>query len=183
MNFTIPFGFTLSNYWKLETIHNQNGSIINNTDINSNPTVNTSKLTLLSNFLEYGAYKLTYVANITTVYNDVLVKETSTFFSIMPTGINVFVFENSQTNVTIGQVQPLVLDPVTFSYDLDSLADVGSLEFKFYCMVVNSTLVNINFLTNGSYRNLTDLKTAKVNNMLTNQSCFNSTGIDLLVEI
>lgn len=76
-------------------------------------------------------------------YNPTLYTDTAqTYFEVAPTGIAIASLPGTLAGgtfeQTIGTNQTILLDPVTYSYDLDSLANISALSFKFYCKVIDN---------------------------------------------
>lgn len=60
------------------------------------------------------------------------------YFRVDPSGLIILSMYGSSSGtyeMAIGTNQQLTLDPVKYSYDIDSLAIISSLQFKFYCKV------------------------------------------------
>lgn len=92
------------------------------------------------------------------------------FLEIKPSGLKILSLANQSVNATVPRYQSLfALTPVNFSYDIDHLANMSSVTFKFYCRVINSTFV---YFANET--GVVDLLTSKQNG--TNNTCFKSTG-------
>lgn len=134
-----------------------------------NPTLTQLAFTLPSNTLDYGLFKVVFTSTITLSDSTQLTGQDVTYVKVIPTGINVYALANSVTSLTVGSLQGLTLDPVQYSVDTDGVVAMSSLTFKFYCHLVNSSQVGVNFLLSGASNQ--DLKTS-----LTTNDCFTSTS-------
>jgi hypothetical protein len=93
--------------------------------------------------LNFGVYYLTYTAKViysmdygVTYLN--IQGQASTYFQIVRTGLNVFGLQNGILQQTYAGGQEVVLDPGTFSVDMDMIVDPSSLSYLFYCQKVPS---------------------------------------------
>jgi hypothetical protein len=160
----------------VETVDQTSFNVISTVSISSNPTALTQSLTLPTNFLQFGLYKITFLANatITTPPVQYFSNESFTYVKIVMSGINLFCLPNGQNNVTIGKLQSYVLSPALYSNDLDQLVDVKTLTYKFYCKVVSKASGFVNYVH--SDPTYPDLDAIKTSNTLPVGSCFNSTN-------
>ena len=75
-------------------------------------------------------------------YNTMYYTDTDrSFIQIDPSGLIILSLYGSTSGtyeMAIGTNQAVSLDPVRFSYDVDSLAVISSLKFKFYCKVIDN---------------------------------------------
>lgn len=152
--------------------------------LDGNPTLEYPELIILSNSMYYGSYKVFYwinlkidtgyLTNIKNEFGSVLV----TYFDISPGGIAVFGLENGLSYIKVGMEQSLDLNPLKYSYDMDFLVSMNSLDFNFYCLDIPSSMNSSNF-TLDSF-NLTDqglnLKLYKTQANPYTNPCFVSPG-------
>lgn len=120
----------------------------------TNPTMTTLAFTLPGNLLDYGNYRIGFSVSIyVESLNQYFTANDWTYLQIIPSGIIVSVLPNSVSQITIGSVQSLTLDPVLYSSDRDGIVSMSSLSFKFYCRPVSD---GVNYLLTGSgYQDLT----------------------------
>ena len=106
--------YTLRKAWsliKLDEIANYN------IPLSSNPTSLTSMLVIEENILDYGlcmfSFDLALSITTTEASNKLYIRSSnvSTFIRVIPTGIGVYALENGISNVRIGYMQMLVLNP------------------------------------------------------------------------
>jgi hypothetical protein len=157
--------------WKIESIDEVTQQVLELHDISSNPTSNSSNLTLIANSLSYGLKKLTFSINI-TISNPLEYKnsQVTTYFRVIPTGINVYGLRNGIRELTVGRLQDAELRPADYSVDPDLLTSPASLSFKFYCKLVEKSLNYVNYVEeNPSRLDLTDSAT-----IIEAESCFSS---------
>jgi hypothetical protein len=144
-------------------------------DLANNPSIVSTELYIQENTLSYGLYEVIHEVNVTkTVYPYVTATNSAySYFKIVPTGLVINGIENGITSVVIGSNQEFYLTPTNYSYDLDELADLSSLNYKYYCRTIDLTS---NLIDNST---MTDLSTYKSNTSLTmnaNKNCFASSA-------
>jgi hypothetical protein len=155
------------------------------TSLNSNPTTAFAQLVVQPGTLDYGLYKFVYkVTMLDGIYNNLFVGQVATYVEIIPTGIVVSSLPNSLGGGTLetnlGLSQSITLDPPSYSYDLDKLANISALSFKFYCQVIDNGIQLGYPMLN--YLNKIDLYTFAYKNvnlpvsMNVNSTCFSSSG-------
>ena len=140
--------------------------------LTANPTAKSFELVLSEKFLTIGIFKIVFEFNASfsnPSENRSSINET--YVEVVPSGIVVSSRENSIDKIVIGKNQALSLEPVKYSYDLDSMISMSSLEFKFYCKLVDRNLGFVNYLNNPG---VIDLRLAKSLNSLSLDSCFMS---------
>ena len=139
-------------------------------DLTDNPTSDKNELVIQPNTLPYGLYMITY--GIYSKGDNSLLSQQSTFVKVIETGIAVYGLEYGTSNLKLGYAQIIVFEPNKFTFDFDYIADVSSLDYKYFCAKLeqndNSSTSSINF---GS-----ELKEAKSNNVPLSSTCFDSTG-------
>lgn len=148
--------------------------------MSSNPSSSSSELVIKSDTLDYGIYKIVY--NVTQLKNDLEgLNFFNTFdysyFNIIPTGLAVYGLPNGVTKISIGYSQTLELDPSSYSIDFDSLLDLTSLDFKFYCRVIDNSIITNDFpsLLNQTL-DLSSIKNDANIELSNNLTCFSSRG-------
>lgn len=96
-----------------------------------------------------------------------------TYIQIIPTGLAVFAFENGVSNLFIGSIQEIRLQPSIYTLDLDSKIIPDKLNFSFFCKTVNLSE------SNSAVNSQIDLMTYKNNpNLVMNRnfSCFGTSS-------
>lgn len=165
------FSYTETQEWKMYLI-NENGVLIREMDILSNPSIYSNEISFQSNTVEYGVYKFSYSTKLYALIGStmsVFESSISTFLKVVPSGLVVYVFQNGASQITIGYNQSIELRPKNLSYDLDNLISPSNLEFEFYCGLPGSFQIDI---SNYSI----DLSNISLNHHFINGTCFNSTG-------
>lgn len=108
--------------------------------ITNNPTVNYDQLVLQPATLSYNLYKVMFQATMT--YNSIYTSTAYSYIKIQPSGLVVLAVYGAVGGGTyqmaMGYSQTLTLDPRSYSYDLDSIANMNSLNFTFYCQVIDN---------------------------------------------
>ena len=103
--------------------------------------------------------------------------QAESFFEIIPSGVTVFGLENGNTQAYVGKNQSFELNPPLYSFDLDFIASMSSLTFKFYCYITpTGTQTDQIFLGQVLSNQVDDLFKIKTNLMAPVNFCFNSTG-------
>ena len=149
--------------------------------LKSNPTINYAELVLQPQTLSYGLYRLNY--RVTMLYNVSLTSQIDTFIKIIPSGLVLSTLKLSQPmyggtiEITRGTNQSIQFDPFLFTYDIDSIADITSLTFKYSCQKIDSGLESGYPKISGTNK-IINLDEIKLNSSLKiYDKCFNTTGI------
>jgi hypothetical protein len=167
--------FTETKEWTVEEIDAENFTTIRSVDLSANPSRFFSAIGFATNTLSYGLYKFTIRISMThtdRITNALVTGYSfeSTYVQIIPTGISVYLL--GQTSLEIGSSQTLDFDPRTFSIDLDRIANVTLLNYKFYCHIFN---VTNNTIVSNSIDDLYYVKTYAP--YTANETCFVDSGI------
>ena len=143
-------------------------------DLTANPTSTASQLVIPAYTLPYGVYGVQIRANLiaNASYNTFYSTATS-YVHILPTGLVINALQNGVSSQLVGSNQAFVLDPASFSLDLDYLlTNMSSLSFAFFCTIISANTVS-------SSQNLLACKTNPSScTFLANQTCFSSTSIE-----
>lgn len=175
--------------WFIFKMEKSTGNILNIINLINNPTINYAELVIQPNTLEYGLYKFVY--KVTMQFDLSFTSQVETYIEIVPSGIIVAAL-NGQTGggtyeITRGMNQSIELNPVMFSFDLDSIVNIGSLKFKYYCQIIENgiekgfpmlsyDLKADLFTIKSKYNSDNFIKSLFINN---SQSCFDSPGLYL----
>jgi hypothetical protein len=176
---------TLSNQkkWLIYSVNEQTGQDLSQFVYNDQST-STSTLIVQPNTLPYGIYRIVY-----TVRKDCLYNEIDTFIKIQPSGLMLSTLSQRQgmygglIEITRGSSQEIKFNPFLNTIDLDSVAVITSLTFKYMCQVIDSNIER-GYPINPSTNQVINLDEFKYNTAI-NQSlleCFNSTGLNILFE-
>lgn len=88
----------------------------------------------------YGLYKLVF--QVSMVYNSIYTSQVYSYIQVKPSGLIVLAVYGSTGGGTyqmaMGINQTLTLSPRSYSYDLDNVANIGQLNFTFYCQVIDN---------------------------------------------
>ena len=160
---------------KVWTLYGQNEEQI---VLKNNPTINYAELILQPQTLPYGLYRVVYTLTMTATN---LIDSSETFIQIIPSGLVLSTLKSSQPiyggtiQVTRGQNQSIPFNPYLFTYDIDNMAVITSLSFKYSCQIIDSNIAQgypLNGLNQTIY--LDDFKSnASLSNLNT---CFKTTG-------
>ena len=152
-------------------------------DLSANPSLQSSTLVIQSNSLAYGLYKFTIQVDTVTSLYGTFTNTAQTYTQIIPTGLAVFGIANGISSQLIGSTQPFVLNPVAYSFDMDNLVVLSSLQFDFYCQTIN---VNQSTLLASSQLAMPSLKAYTTNSSLVlakNVTCFGTLGISIFLNL
>jgi hypothetical protein len=147
--------------------------------INNNPTINYADLVLQPQTLSYGLYRIVFT--VTMIATDCSASS-FTYIRIIPSGLVLSSLKLSQPmyggtiEITVGQNQQIQFDPYLFTYDIDNVAVITSLTFKYACQLIESNIAHGYPLqpdTNETIY-LDDFKYNAFISVL--NPCFNSTG-------
>jgi hypothetical protein len=150
--------------------------------INNNPTLNYAELVLQPQTLDYGLYRVVYTlkmngANLTSFESQI-----DTFIQIIPSGLVISALRSSQpmyggtVEISRGFDQQIKFNPFLHSHDIDSVAVITSLTFKYSCQIIDTNIQNGYPKIPGTNQ-LIYLDDFKTNSSLSSlNSCFNSTG-------
>ena len=185
---TINCNASLANQkqWIIYRIDEFTGQIENPITLTNNPTINYAELVLQPNTLDYGVYQIIYKVTMLNAGLTFYQSQIDTFIKIVSSGLVLSSLSQSQPmyggtiEITRGLAQTIAFNPFLFSYDIDALAVITSLRFKYYCQIIDNTIQSGYVTVPGSNLKI-DLFTFKANNSLNslmnvNQTCFNTPG-------
>jgi hypothetical protein len=171
---TVNCSLSLTNE-KLWTIYGQNEEQI---VLKNNPTINYAELILQPQTLAYGFYRVIYTL---TMINTNFTDSSETFIQIIPSGLVLSSLKSSQpiyggtVQITRGQNQSIHFNPYLFTYDIDNVAVITSLSFKYACQIIDSNKAQ-GYPLNGLNQTI-NLDDFKSNAALSNfNTCFKMTG-------
>ena len=174
ITFTSLQSYFITRNWKVFLVDEASFFILSEIDITSNPTRNSSVLSLNSNYLTYGLYKMSLTVK-TQTSEMIFEEELTHFVKIIPTGLNIYAFENGIEEFSTGKLQSIKLDPAKYTIDPDLLADPKTLTYKFYCKLVSKSLGYVNYLL--SEPNRMDLNSVQMQNISNGiDSCFQASS-------
>ena len=109
----------------------------------NNPTVNYADLVIQPNSLDYGLYRCVFSVK---MLNTSLETQIETFLKIEHTGLVISSLRQKQPmfggmiEITRGSNQTITFDPFLYSYDLDQLAVIYTLKFRYKCQLIESNI-------------------------------------------
>ena len=173
--------YSLANqkHWTIFQIDELNATILQQITIIDNPTVNYAELVLQPQTLSYGLYKVVYTVTMT---NMSFTSSYVTFIQINPSGLVLSSLKSSQPmyggtiQITREEFQTIQFDPYLFTYDIDNLAVITSLSFKYACQIIQSNIPQGYPKITGTNQTiyLDDLKYNS--SLIYFNACFNSTS-------
>ena len=143
---TIICNASLSNQkqWFIYSVDPSSGSIIQQITLNANPTLNYAELVLQPKTFLTGIYRFEFTFTMINLDGTTLSSQISTYVSIIPSGLVLSTLSLSQPMyggtivISRGQAQSISFNPFLFTYDIDSIAIITSLTFKYACEVIDS---------------------------------------------
>jgi hypothetical protein len=142
----------------------------------NNPTLNNADLVIQPNSLDYGLYR--FVFNV-KMLNTSLETQIETFLRIEHTGLVISSLRQRQPmyggmiEITRGSNQTITFDPFLYSYDLDQIAVISTLKFRYKCQLIESNIQQgFSEFYLDEFKSNSSLKPF--------EKCFNSTGLSLI---
>ncbi|RNA20960.1 hypothetical protein BpHYR1_030351 [Brachionus plicatilis] len=172
----IKYSTKLALFWTIYALDENDTIIEPEIKLEGNPTVNYSELVIKSNTLNYNKYKLVQnimikidTGNVKNVKNEINYTAEA-YIHVVPSGIAPYSLENGLDYLKIGTNQCFTLKPLEYAYDMDLLAQTDSLNFEFFCFVVDK---NHSIENKSDLQDFQNLAEFKYNLSLTNK-CFSS---------
>jgi hypothetical protein len=145
--FVCSYNYANTKVWTLTQVDPVSGlpTGLGSIDLTADPTAfsghDQAILVIYPNKLDYGVYYLTYSVTIKYTMDyagtiRTLYSQTYTHIQIVKAGLNVFGLKNGIMQQVYGVDQQIVLDPGSFSVDLDKFVDPSTLYYTFYCRKV-----------------------------------------------
>ena len=110
--------------------------------LKNNPTIDYAELVIQSQTLTYGLYRFVFTSSM----NDMTSSQIDTFVKIIPSGLVLSTLSLSQPmyggtiEITRGWNQSIKFNPFLNTYDIDSVAVITSLSFKYSCQIIDSNV-------------------------------------------
>jgi hypothetical protein len=189
---TIHCIYSLTNRkeWKIYKLNEVSGNEEVKVMMNNNPTLNYAELVLQQRSLAYGLYRVVYILTMTDSVNVTtsISSEVDTFLKIIPSGLVLSSIKMRQPmfggtiEITRGVNQMVEFDPFLFTYDIDEVAVIRTLNFKYSCQLFESDIEQGYPLLPNTNQTLylTDFKTNSSLQLL--EKCFNSSGNLILIK-
>jgi hypothetical protein len=167
--------------WKIFSVNELTGQVQYEVTLKNNPTINYAELVLQPKTLSYGLYKLEY--DVIMEIDSTLTSLDFTYLKIAHSGLALSTLKLSQPmyggtiQITRGQNQIIQFDPFLFTYDIDGIAVITSLSFKYACQIIDSNQPQ-GYPKFSGLNETIDLLNLKANaSLIQYLTCFNSTGI------
>jgi hypothetical protein len=152
--------------------------------LTDNPTVNYADLVIQPNSLAYGLYRIVYTVKMT--WAD-LQSQIDTFIQVIPSGLVISALRSSQPmyggtiEIERGYDQEIQFNPFINSYDIDSVAIITSLTFKYSCQIIDSK-IEMGYPQIPGTNQIIYLDDFKLNSSLSLlNSCFNQTSFNFFL--
>ena len=110
--------------------------------LKNNPTIDYAELVIQPQTLTYGLYRFVFTSSM----NDMTSSQIDTFVKIIPSGLVLSTLSLSQPmyggtiEITRGWNQSIKFNPFLNTYDIDSVAVITSLSFKYSCQIIDSNV-------------------------------------------
>ena len=149
----------------------------------NNPTIDYAEFVIQPQTLTYGLYRFVFTSRM----NDMESSQIDTFVKIIPSGLVLSTLSLSQPmyggtiEITRGWNQTIKFNPFLNKYDIDSVAVITALSFKYSCQIIDSNVEQ------GYPQMPVTNKTIYLNEFKSNQNlisflkCFKSLGIKLFL--
>jgi hypothetical protein len=115
--------------------------------LNTNPTLTYADLVLQPQTLSYGLYRIVFSATqILSNSTEKLSNSIDTFIEIIPSGLVISSLRLSKPmfggtiEIKRGSSQSIQFNPYLFTYDIDGVAVITSLNFEYSCQIVNQAI-------------------------------------------
>jgi hypothetical protein len=164
--------------WTLYSIDSSNGNVLSQVSLAKNKYAFNSELVISENTLDYGLYKFVYTMSMYSAKVDLsqFLAQIETYIQIVPTGLTVLGLYGGSNQVEIGLNQTFEINPMQYSFDNDNVANVRTLNFKFYCNVIDGGIpIGLPYLSKNVMADLYSLTQIQYS-MSYNSTCFNDTS-------
>lgn len=181
---TINCNTSLSNQksWTIYKVNEQTGKDEALIELINNPTINYAELVLKPQSLLYGVYRIIYAVTLTSSNLTKLTSSVDTYLQVIPSGLVISSLRASQPmyggtiEITRGINQKIEFDPFLNTFDIDSVAVITSLKFKYSCQLIDSN-IELGFPQMPGTVQILHLDEIKANSSLISlEACFNSTS-------
>jgi hypothetical protein len=180
-NVIINCNITLSHLkkWVIYKVNEKTGQISKKIKY-THPSISSSELIVNSKSLPYGLYRFDF-----TVKKDCLYSEIDTYVKIVPSGLMISSLSQMTgmygelIQITRGEYQEIKFNPFLHTYDLDNLAVITSLTFKYACQLIDANIEQGYPKLVTQSNELIYLDDFKFNASIDQSilQCFNSTGV------
>ena len=108
----------------------------------NNPTIDYAEFVIQPQTLTYGLYRFVFTSSM----NDMTSSQIDTFVKIIPSGLVLSTLSLSQPmyggtiEITRGWNQTMKFNPFLNTYDIDSVAVITELSFKYSCQIIDSNV-------------------------------------------
>ena len=183
----INCNLTLTNVkrWSIFKVNEMSGRVVSEIILNENlnPTINYAELVMQPNSLKYGVYRIVFTLLMSNTNTLVFRAKIDTHIQIVPSGIVVSALGVNRLDgggtieITRGISQNIQFNPFLNSYDIDSVGDMSSLMFRYYCQVIDNGIENgylAMYLNTKVDLNMFVVDDVLEANMTRNKTCFDS---------
>jgi hypothetical protein len=180
---TINCNASLSNQkqWYIYSVDSNTGIDLQQISLPTNPTMNYAELVLQPQTFLSGLYRFIYTLTMVNPDGTLLSSQIDTFVKIAPSGLVLSTLSLNQPmyggkiEISRGQAQSIAFNPFLFSYDIDAIAVITSLTFKYACQVIDSNVEKGYPVVPSTSQQiyLTDIKQDP--SLINYNSCFNNT--------
>ena len=128
-----------------------------------------------------GLYRFVFTLTMLNPDGTTLTSQVDTFVNIIPSGLLLSTLSLSQPmyggsiEISRGQAQPISFNPFLFSYDLDAIAVITTLSFKYACEVIDSNVEKGYPVLSGTNTSIYLSDIIQNSNLIGYEKCFNNT--------
>ena len=165
---------TFQSLWKIYSINETSFTEIT---IANNSSLTQPTLQILNKTLKYGLYKIVYNLTVKTNNKITIVSLQTVYIRIIPSGFVLLAFESSATSILqIGFLDTIVFIPVFYSFDQDGYINSNSLDYNFYCILINKGSITPNNFNQSIYSIHPD-EDLPDEQMKSTETCFKTTSL------
>lgn len=167
--------------WNIYSVDPITGNDLQQITLSSNPTINYAELVLQPKTFLAGLYRFVFTLAMINPDGTTLSSQVDTFVNIIPSGLVLSTLSLSQPmyggsiEISRGQAQTITFNPFLFSFDIDGIATITTLTFKYACELIDSNIEKGYPVKPGTNQSiyLTDVKQNL--NLVKYDNCFNNT--------
>ena len=114
--------------------------------LSTNPTLNYAELVLQPQSFSTGLFRFVYTLTMVNTDSTLLTSQVDSFVKIIPSGLVLSTLSLSQPmyggtiEISRGHMQSIAFNPFLFSFDIDQLAVITTLTFKYSCQLIDSNI-------------------------------------------
>jgi hypothetical protein len=165
--------FPVSYQWIVKKIDPTTKQFLQNVVFNSTIPINSTNLFIPDATLSYGYYQVIFQAIVSLSYIQTVSNSTS-YIQVEPASYVITAF-NQEINLSVDPLQSISFVPAFYSIDPNGIVDPKSLNYNYYCILINVNTVQASNFNQAIYaiQQNVDLTQDQINSEST---CFKSTS-------